>query len=354
MFEKIQKTYEAAKSGIKEGIEKFRKKFEGTRDGLAKEVASAKSPEELIALGKKLQEQGEALRAEESEVNKNAENSEMAAEISKEYDEEIAYQNAAEKTNQLEVDRKKDEEESAAKAAEILKNLNGRASNESEVAVSGKSSKELKEQYKALDNLAGVNLGTLAFQRKTEELMQHVREGKNYPFLEGQAKEEAEGKAMEKLQIMLDANAEIMAQMEKENPKVFSEKEMSPEEKMDDYIAKFKKIGGEHGSYNLAFNSMRNDKAINFDNDDRMVIRFIKGMGNIDAVSVLNNLGNKKTYPKNTVLEIINLMPLSNASDFYRGGYNELRILAMRSGLEKDKDVKEAIVRKNPNMESIL
>jgi len=44
----------------------------------------------------------------------------------------------------------------------------------------------------------------------------------------------------------------------------------------------------------------------------------------------------------------------SSANDFYRGGYNGLRILAMQSGLEKDRDVKDAIVKKNPNMESLL
>jgi len=127
------------------------------------------------------------------------------------------------------------------------------------------------------------------------------------------------------------------------------EKEKSSEEKMDDYIESFLKIGGEHGVYNLIFQIMRDDKDIDFLNNDKMILRFIKGMGNVDAVSYLNSYCQKKLFSKNTVLEIIKSMPVSEDSNTV-GGYNGLRILAMNAGIEKDRDVIEAIVRKNKNM----
>jgi len=118
---------------------------------------------------------------------------------------------------------------------------------------------------------------------------------------------------------------------------------------MDDYIESFLKIGGEHGVYNLIFQIMRDDKDIDFLNNDKMILRFIKGMGNVDAVSYLNSYCQKKLFSKNTVLEIIKSMPVSEDSNTV-GGYNGLRILAMNAGIEKDRDVIEAIVRKNKNM----
>ena len=45
--------------------------------------------------------------------------------------------------------------------------------------------------------------------------MQHIREGKNFTLPEGQAKERAEKESEEKLQKMLDANADIL-QVKKE------------------------------------------------------------------------------------------------------------------------------------------
>ncbi len=126
--------------------------------------------------------------------------------------------------------------------------------------------------------------------------------------------------------------------------KEFGEK--SPEEKMNDHIEKFKEIKKRTGSYNIAFNVMRNDKAIDFDNNDSMVVRFVKGIGDTGAIFTLRSLGKVKEYPKNTVLEIINSLP-TNDSYEARDRYRELKFLASDSGLEKDKDVIKAILEKN-------
>ena len=67
-FEKVQKTYEAVRGSINEKFKSFRQKFEGTKSEMAQEVMKAESPEDMIALGKKLQEQGEALKAENAGI----------------------------------------------------------------------------------------------------------------------------------------------------------------------------------------------------------------------------------------------------------------------------------------------
>ena len=67
-FEKVQKTYEAVKTSIQEKLKEFKQKFEGTKSEMAQEVTDAKSPEDLIAAGKKLQEQGEILKAENAGI----------------------------------------------------------------------------------------------------------------------------------------------------------------------------------------------------------------------------------------------------------------------------------------------
>ncbi len=67
-FEAAAQAYENVKKTVQEKWEAFKNKFEGTKTGMSQEVLSAKTPEDLIALGKKLQEQGEALKLEEESV----------------------------------------------------------------------------------------------------------------------------------------------------------------------------------------------------------------------------------------------------------------------------------------------
>lgn len=283
-FEAATKAYETVKKSVQEKWEGFKKKFEGTKTEMSREVMDAKSPEDLIALGKKLQEQGEALKAEEEGVK-------------------------AEETSE--------EEKHKQEEGEIITEAHGEALEMNKDFDENKAA----EQAEA-ERIAAEEQATHEEYKKTSEVSDQAR--------------------------IEELRAKLNGEVGKEQA------EKSPEEKMDDFIAKFKKIGAEHGSYALAFNTMRDDKSIDFDNNDEMVKRFVKGMGSVDAVGVLNNLGKEKSYSKNTVLEVINSMPESSANDFYRGGYNELRILAMRAGLEKDRDVKDAIVKKNPNMESLL
>jgi len=68
MFEGVQKAYEIVKKTVAEKWEAFKNKFEGTKSEMANEVMKAESPEDLIATGKKLQEQGEALKLEQESV----------------------------------------------------------------------------------------------------------------------------------------------------------------------------------------------------------------------------------------------------------------------------------------------
>jgi hypothetical protein len=67
-FEKVAQTYETVKKSVQEKWEGFKKKFEGTKTEASQEVMNAETPDDLIALGKKLQAQGEALKAEEGEI----------------------------------------------------------------------------------------------------------------------------------------------------------------------------------------------------------------------------------------------------------------------------------------------
>jgi hypothetical protein len=67
-FEKATQIYEGIKKSIQEKWDGFKKKFEGTKSKISQEVINAKSPDDLIALGKKLQEQGETLKNEEQNM----------------------------------------------------------------------------------------------------------------------------------------------------------------------------------------------------------------------------------------------------------------------------------------------
>lgn len=70
MFEGVKNVAEKIKQGAKEMREAFMQKFEKSKKELAEKVLGAKSPEDMIALGKKLQEQGETLQRENQEVQK--------------------------------------------------------------------------------------------------------------------------------------------------------------------------------------------------------------------------------------------------------------------------------------------
>ena len=69
-FEAATKVYETVKKSVREKWEAFKNKFEGTKTEIAQEVLKAESPEDLIATGKKLQEQGEALKLEQESIKR--------------------------------------------------------------------------------------------------------------------------------------------------------------------------------------------------------------------------------------------------------------------------------------------
>lgn len=121
-FEGVAQAYQEVKKTIKDNLESFMKKFEGTKSEASQEAMDAKTPEDLRVLGKKLMERADALETEQKELKKEqAEGKEMAAETGKEYDEEVETQKA--EARQLEIDRENKEGEDAARAAELLKKI---------------------------------------------------------------------------------------------------------------------------------------------------------------------------------------------------------------------------------------
>ena len=68
IFEAGKAAYENVQKTVQEKWEGFKQKFEGTKNEMSQELLNAKTSEELIALGKKLQEQGEALKIEEVQI----------------------------------------------------------------------------------------------------------------------------------------------------------------------------------------------------------------------------------------------------------------------------------------------
>jgi hypothetical protein len=68
-FQKVAQVYEKIKKSVQEKLEDFNKKFELVRTETSKEILGAKSPDDLINLGKKMQADGEALKLEQESVN---------------------------------------------------------------------------------------------------------------------------------------------------------------------------------------------------------------------------------------------------------------------------------------------
>ncbi len=141
VFEKVKKT-------VQEKWEGFKKKFASAKSEMSQEVLSAKNPDDMIATGKKLQEQGEVLKAEEDGVKQeekeeahgeaNIENANFderkakekaeseqgeAIEMNKDFDKaKVAEEKAREKAELAEEARLSDEAD-AIKAAELLEKI---------------------------------------------------------------------------------------------------------------------------------------------------------------------------------------------------------------------------------------
>jgi len=135
--------YDKVRESISKKLEDFKKKFETSKTEMSQEMMKAETPEDMIALGKKLQEQGEALKVEEASANEETKNEDFAGEMAKEDDLEIEHQKAERQgeenlgaemakdteneiaAKELEELKLKDETESAEKAEAILSKLNG-------------------------------------------------------------------------------------------------------------------------------------------------------------------------------------------------------------------------------------
>ncbi|HRY82913.1 MAG TPA: hypothetical protein P5232_04430 [Candidatus Moranbacteria bacterium] len=126
MKETPKNVYETVKEALAKKWENFKKKFEGAKSEMSKEVMDAKSPEDLIALGKKLQEQGEALRLEKDSAEREETGEEEihkeANEENKAFDEAEAVKKAEEEAAKIkfEEEKVKKEEEDRGKAESLL------------------------------------------------------------------------------------------------------------------------------------------------------------------------------------------------------------------------------------------
>jgi len=125
--EKIARGIETIKQGAKEMRKAFSEKFENAKKELAEKVLGAKSPEDMIALGKKLQEQGEALKAEEVGVKQEelSEDHSEGLEMNAAFDKDKAHGEAMEMNAEFKKDKDHEEalginkEIDEAKAAEV-------------------------------------------------------------------------------------------------------------------------------------------------------------------------------------------------------------------------------------------
>jgi chromatin segregation and condensation protein Rec8/ScpA/Scc1 (kleisin family) len=119
MFEGVKNVAEKIKQGAKEMRKKFSEKFENAKKELADKIMGAKSPEDMIALGKKLQEQGETLKAEEAGVKQEelSEDQGEAIEMNTAFDKDKAHGEALEMNAEFKKD--KDHEEALGINKEI-------------------------------------------------------------------------------------------------------------------------------------------------------------------------------------------------------------------------------------------
>ena len=148
---KVTSTYEKVKSAVAEKWEGFKKKFEGTKSEMSQEVMDAKSPEDLIALGKKLQEQGEALKLEKDGVEKEemGNDHEEALKDNETFDKEKAHGEALEENNAF------DEAEATKKASEEAEKARIQAEEDAK-----KIAEDAKKAEELLANIKNGNLGT--------------------------------------------------------------------------------------------------------------------------------------------------------------------------------------------------
>jgi hypothetical protein len=156
--EGVTNVYENVKKAVAEKWEGFKKKFEGTKSEMSLEVMNAKSPEDLILLGKKLQEQGEALKLEEDGVKKEGiENDhEEALKDNESFDKEKAHGEALEENKAFEEDKATKEAEKAAE--EERKRLQAEEN----------AKKVAEDEQKAAELLEKIKSGNLGTEKPTD------------------------------------------------------------------------------------------------------------------------------------------------------------------------------------------
>lgn len=181
-FEKLSATYEGVKKTIQEKWEGFIKKFEGTKLEASKEAMSAQSPDDLIALGRKLQKQGEILKAEEKNLNseKTDETNKYKAEEDKllnddhaealtendKFDKAKAAEKAeTERIAAEELTRRAElqEKEDAQKATELLEKIK---SENLEISSEAKTQPEIDDNYKKEKQEIGNRIAELNQRQK--------------------------------------------------------------------------------------------------------------------------------------------------------------------------------------------
>jgi len=148
-MQSVTNAFKSVKKSVQEKWSDFMKKFETTKVEILHEVINAKTPEELVVLGKKLQEEGKALEAEESSIK-----SEELKEKAHEEEVRVAEAKKAEKlrleaeatTKAAEEERLRVEAEAKAKAEEAERL---RLAQEARIKLEEIERKKLEEEERA-------------------------------------------------------------------------------------------------------------------------------------------------------------------------------------------------------------
>lgn len=173
---KATSTYEKVKSAVAEKWEGFKKKFEGTKSEMSQEVMDAKSPEDLIALGKKLQEKGEALKLEKDGVEKEevGNDHEEALKDNETFDKEKAHGEALEENSAF------DEAEATKKASEEAEKARIQAEEDAKkIAEDAKKAEELLAKIKS-GNLGAEKPEEVVNEEKNETIQQSEATSKEF------------------------------------------------------------------------------------------------------------------------------------------------------------------------------
>jgi len=177
MFEGVKNVAEKITQGAKEMRKKFSEKFENAKKELADKIMGAKSPEDMIALGKKLQEQGEILKAEEAGVKQEelSEDQDEAIEMNTAFDKDKAHGEALEMNAEFKKDKDHEEALGINKEIDEAKAAEAKAQEQAKFAEEVRLSAEADAKKAAL-LLEKIQSGNLTSEIKSTENAEPVKQ----------------------------------------------------------------------------------------------------------------------------------------------------------------------------------